>query len=81
MVCPNQSKLSWGNTTYSGANMRFDLTELTHEQQSRFIEQIKKAHIQEGYYRVLYNGMTNEFVFIRADYVIWDEGAPARRGF
>ena len=52
--------------------MRYDLSQLTHDQQLRFLEIANGSPIHEGYYQVCYNGVNNQFVLLRADYVLDD---------
>jgi hypothetical protein len=48
--------------------MKYDLTELNHLQQIRFLSKAKD-HLEDGYYRVFHNPNSGEFPLIRVDFV------------
>jgi len=59
--------------------MRFDMSQLTHERQSQFLESVKDyPYIEDNYYRVNYDVLTNEFLLIRVGYVIKNKKAEKK---
>jgi hypothetical protein len=51
--------------------MRFDTSELDHIQQLQFLEAVKDyPYIEDNYYRVSYDHLTNEFLLIKVGYVV-----------
>jgi hypothetical protein len=51
--------------------MRYDLSQLTFELQLQFIESVKEVpYIEDNYYRVSYDTLTNEFLLIKIGYVV-----------
>jgi hypothetical protein len=50
--------------------MHFDLTSLTQEAQRQFLESVRDVYVEDGKYRVFYDGWKKEFVLLKADYVI-----------
>lgn len=53
--------------------MFYDTSELSHENQLHFLKQKNEVHLEDGYYKVLYNGLREEFLFMRIDYVLRNE--------
>lgn len=51
--------------------MRFDLSSLDHAKQRAFNESVhSNSQIDDNYYRVLYDCVTNEFLLLKVDYVV-----------
>ena len=51
--------------------MRYDLAGLDHQKQHEFLESLKDGPwIDNNYYRVFYDKLTNEFLLLRVDYVV-----------
>ncbi len=57
--------------------MRFDMTNLDHSQQRQFLESVKNCHwIEDNYYQVVFDCMTNEFLLTKVNYVIKNKNNP-----
>jgi hypothetical protein len=50
--------------------MRFDLTNLNHQDQRQFLESIRDCYIEDSYYRVFYDSHVREFLLIKVDAII-----------
>ena len=50
--------------------MRFDLSSLDHAKQREFTKSVNSNQIDDNYYRVLYDHITNEFLLLKVDYVV-----------
>lgn len=54
--------------------MKYDLSELTHMEQLKFMESIKHQWHDDAYYKVFYNRVSKEFLLSKIDFVIKERG-------
>lgn len=50
--------------------MYYDTSSLEHIIQLLFYERIRHENIPDGYYKIFYNALSNEFLLVRVDFVI-----------
>ncbi len=55
--------------------MRYDMTALSHVRQLQFLDSVKDIYwIEDNYYQVTFDCMTNEFLLIKIGYVVKNNG-------
>jgi len=50
--------------------MRYDTTNLSHQKQREFMESVQGEQIEDNYYRVFYDIITDDFLLVKIDYVL-----------